>query len=238
VTRKSETYAATDIGVMRGFNEDGFGSFPDLGFYVVVDGMGAGRSAEEATALVLRVARTAYATAEARGPVALVRALQTAGAAVLQRSRDDRTWLGMGAAVVAVALTPREVHVAHVGDARAYRLRAGVLEQLTEDHSLVNDYRRMKPDLTPDEIEALPKNVITRALGMKDDVEVELRTEAARAADLYLLSSDGLHGVVDAEGMAAILREEVRLPDAVAALIAAANARGGPDNLTALLLRI
>jgi protein phosphatase len=129
------------------------------------------------------------------------------------------------------------VYVAHVGDSRVYRIRDGKIEQLTEDHSLLNDYIKMKR-LTPEEIANFPhKNVIVRALGMKDTVKVDTRYEQPRANDVYLLCSDGLSGPVSDDEMLQITTTSPDLKTAASRLIEQANKAGGPDNITVVLAR-
>jgi protein phosphatase len=124
-----------------------------------------------------------------------------------------------------------------VGDSRVYRVRNEQIEQLTEDHSLLNDYKKMKK-LTEEEIANFPhKNVIVRALGMKDTVKVDTRFEAPRAGDAMVLCSDGLCGPVSDEKMLEIVLNSPDLPTASHRLIESANENGGPDNITCVLAR-
>jgi protein phosphatase len=132
----------------------------------------------------------------------------------------------------------RDVSIAHVGDSRAYCLRDGELLRLTDDHSLVDELLR-QGRLTPEEAEEHPqRSVITRALGPEGTVEVDTRSFHARAGDLYLLCSDGLTTMLSEAELARVLREHTQLRDAGEALIAAANAAGGRDNITVLLVRL
>jgi protein phosphatase len=125
-----------------------------------------------------------------------------------------------------------------VGDSRLYRRRDGVLKQLTEDHSLLNDYIKMK-NLSADEIASFPhKNVIVRALGMKDTVQVDVHVEQPQMGDLYLLCSDGLSGMVKDEDISAIATSEADLDRVCENLIAEANKNGGADNITVVAVRI
>jgi PPM family protein phosphatase len=143
----------------------------------------------------------------------------------------------MGTTVVALFAVEDGVYIAHVGDSRVYRMRDTKLEQLTEDHSLLNDYIKMKR-LTPEEIANFPhKNVIVRALGMKETVKVDTRLEQPRAGDLYLLCSDGLSGPVQDSTMLEILLSASDLKTAASRLIAKANENGGPDNISVVLAR-
>jgi protein phosphatase len=146
----------------------------------------------------------------------------------------------MGTTMVAISF-PRSgdaVLVGHVGDSRAYLLRGGSLRQLTEDHSLLNDYRKTRA-LTPEEIEAFPhKNVIVRALGMRDSVDVDVMREELRDGDVFLLCSDGLSGMVPDARIAEIIRGYPKdLKAAAQALIDAANEAGGQDNVTCVLVQ-
>jgi protein phosphatase len=143
----------------------------------------------------------------------------------------------MGTTFVGLFTANDGVYVAHVGDSRCYRFRDGKLEMLTEDHSLLNDYIKMKR-LTAEEIANFPhKNVIVRALGMKDTVKVDTRFEVPQINDTYLLCSDGLCGPVTDDEMQSILRENADLKAASSQLIARANEHGGPDNITCVLVR-
>jgi PPM family protein phosphatase len=130
-----------------------------------------------------------------------------------------------------------EVVIGHVGDSRVYYFRDGVLKQITEDHSLLNDYLKAKK-LTPEEIEAFPhKNVIVRALGMKDTVQVDLNRVEPRDGDIFLLCSDGLSGMVGDPQIQTVLQSNAELDKACAQLIDFANANGGNDNVTCVLAR-
>jgi protein phosphatase len=140
--------------------------------------------------------------------------------------------------VVSTLFLDRALIVGHVGDSRLYRRRDGALKQLTEDHSLLNDYIKMK-NLSPDEIAAFPhKNVIVRALGMKDTVQVDVHVDAPALGDLYLLCSDGLSGMVKDAEMESIILGENDLDALCEKMIATANQNGGLDNITVVAVRI
>jgi protein phosphatase len=144
----------------------------------------------------------------------------------------------MGTTLVTILVIDEGVLIAHVGDSRIYRVRDGKLEQLTDDHSLLNDYIKMKR-LTEEEIANFPhKNVIVRALGMKDTVQVDVLTKVPRIGDTYLLCSDGLSGMLTDDRMEAILSSSLDLDQAVHALIDGANEEGGIDNISVILARI
>jgi protein phosphatase len=139
--------------------------------------------------------------------------------------------------MVAIFAVEDGIHIAHVGDSRVYRIRNHQMEQLTEDHSLLNDYRKMKR-LTEEEIANFPhKNVIVRALGMKESVKVDTRFELPQEGDVVLLCTDGLAGPCSDQEIFEIIDSTPDLSVATQSLIHAANERGGPDNVTCVLAR-
>jgi protein phosphatase len=143
----------------------------------------------------------------------------------------------MGTTIVSILVIDEGVLIAHVGDSRVYRVREGKMEQLTDDHSLLNDYIKMKR-LTEEEIANFPhKNVIVRALGMKETVKVDTRLDAPHTGDLYVLCSDGLCGPVTDEEILEIATSTNDLKQSVSRLIERANTNGGPDNITVVLAK-
>src|SRR4051812_27487439 len=143
----------------------------------------------------------------------------------------------MGTTIVSIHFNSTYAYVAHVGDSRVYFFRAGMLRQITEDHSLLNDYLKAKR-LTPEEIEAFPhKNVIVRALGMKDTVQVDVSRLEPVDGDVFLLCSDGLSGMVTDPAIQEVLTQQTDLTVACSQLIDLANANGGNDNVTCVLAR-
>jgi protein phosphatase len=152
-------------------------------------------------------------------------------------SRDIR-FKGMGTTIVAVQVCGDKVYVSHVGDSRVYRCRGGAIQQLTRDHSLLEDYKEAKPDMTDEEERNFPhKNVITRALGMRETVQVDIRAHQIESGDVYVLCSDGLSGMVTDDQINQIVHNSKSLERAVAELVDAANRQGGTDNITTLLLQ-
>jgi protein phosphatase len=125
-----------------------------------------------------------------------------------------------------------------VGDSRCYRVRDGKIAQLTQDHSLLNDYLRAMPDLTAEQKEELPRNVITRALGMTEAVQVDISSDEPRVGDVYVLCSDGLSGMITDDEIAEIVTANQNADEAANALIARANDHGGEDNVTAVVARV
>jgi protein phosphatase len=127
--------------------------------------------------------------------------------------------------------------VAHAGDSRCYRMRDGEISQITRDHSLLEEALRTRPDITEADLAYLPTNVITRALGVEPNVEIDLLEEPVQVGDLFLLCTDGLHGLVSEKAIAEILRTATVLTGACSRLVAAANEAGGADNITVVLVR-
>lgn len=146
----------------------------------------------------------------------------------------------MGTTVVGALFSPRKrrMFIGHVGDSRAYRIRGGAIQQLTRDHSLFNDYLAAMPDLTEEQRNEIPKNVITRALGMQEQVAVDLQSDEVRPGDVFVLCSDGLSGMLEDEDILMVAESTTDLQEACRQMVALANEHGGEDNITALLVRI
>ncbi len=169
----------------------------------------------------------------------LCSSIKMANKQIFDLACSNRALQGMGTTIVGITFNLQDqiAYVAHVGDSRAYRLRDGELSQMTRDHSLVNDYLNMMPDMPAEAMEVVPKNVITRALGMQDSVVVDLGREKVQAGDRYLLCTDGLSSQVSDEQLLEYLSDTSIKPDAcVDRLIQAANDAGGDDNVTALIV--
>jgi protein phosphatase len=243
----------TDVGLQRDHNEDAFSCLDGYRLYLVADGMGGHQSGEVASSMVADVMAAFFKTTEKEDstwpfPVdpnlslaenRLSSAIKMANKQIFERSVTEHSLHGMGTTVVGLLLNPehRAAHVAHVGDSRAYRVRDGEIAQLTRDHSLINDYLMMMPDMPKEAMDVLPKNVITRALGMQDSVVVDMSTEDLQEGDRYLLCSDGLSGQVTDERIREIIMEhEHELEKAVGALVRESNAAGGEDNVTVVLV--
>jgi protein phosphatase len=235
--RVGRAAAVTDTGRRRLRNEDAFVCEPPL--FAVADGMGGARAGEVAARLA--AAALEEGADDVRGSDALVALIEEANRRIWERSLADPETAGMGA-VATVALVDAAggaVELGHVGDSRAYLLRGGVLEQLTKDHSLVAELVESGV-LTREEAERHPqRSAITRALGTEADVEIDSFTVAGEAGDLFLLCSDGLSSMVADEELAAAIEAADRDPARAAdALVAAANARGGEDNITVVLFEL
>jgi serine/threonine protein phosphatase PrpC len=230
VTLVAHPGALTDIGLHRKTNEDTFVVAPPL--FAVCDGMGGAQAGEVASGLAAET--LAAAVADGRP---LLAAAEQANAAVFQLANDDIEHAGMGTTLTAVVLAGDTGHFAHIGDSRAYLLRGGALEQLSDDHSLVGEMVR-DGRLSEEEAASHPhRSILSRALGTEplariDEFEVDLR-----AGDVLLLCSDGLSGAVPAEAIRKALGR-ADPDDAAAKLIAEARKHGGPDNITAVVLRL
>jgi protein phosphatase len=247
-----EVAGETNVGMKRNHNEDNFSILEDSGLYIVADGMGGHASGEVASKMAVEAMREFFA-ATASDPERtwpykmdrskgyeenrLITGIKLANLRIYEAAQRDPRQRGMGTTIVTIFAVEDGVYIAHVGDSRVYRVRDGKLEQLTEDHSLLNDYIKMKR-LTPEEIANFPhKNVIVRALGMKDTVKVDTRFEQPKADDLYILCSDGLSGPVADPELLDISAQSPDLKTAATRLIERANANGGPDNITVVLAR-
>jgi protein phosphatase len=222
----------SDIGRLRQRNEDAYLVKDSL--FVVADGMGGHRGGDVASRLAvdsIESGTSAEVTLEE-----LVAEIQKANRAVLERGESDRDLRGMGTTITAVITEDAKAHVAHVGDSRAYLLRDGSLQQLTEDHTLVQRMVR-EGRLTQDEAAHHPqRSVLTRALGVDEDIPVDELSLDIHAGDRVLLCSDGLSSMVDRDRIQKVLERERDPQTACDKLIDAANRAGGDDNITVILL--
>jgi PPM family protein phosphatase len=239
-----EAAGATDRGRTRKTNEDAYGlsvnNRDSACNFVVCDGMGGAAAGEVASRLAVDAmleAMSRNSSPESLTLQTLQQAVDVANLSVYRSSVLDPARAGMGTTLVAMATRGDRAWVAHVGDSRCYRFRDGGLERLTEDHSLVDEQVR-RGQLTQAQAETSPmRNVITRAVGTHDEVNADIVELAAAAGDLYLLASDGLMREVDDDRITGILRRAGELEKTCAELIAAANAAGGRDNITCVLVR-
>jgi protein phosphatase len=225
-----EHAALSDLGRERDGNEDNYLEREPL--FAVADGMGGAQAGEVASGIAVESLATAHSAGELAG------AIQQANERIHSMAKSDKSLSGMGTTCTATWVGPETLTVAHVGDSRAYRLRAGGLEQLTEDHSLVGGLVRMGT-LTPAEAEHHPqRSVILRAVGVEPNVEVDVTEHALADGDVFLLCSDGLTGMVRDEVVQETLAMAGALAQAAEMLIDLANASGGRDNITAVLFRV
>jgi serine/threonine protein phosphatase PrpC len=234
--RIEEEAVRTDTGRQRNANEDSLFTKPPL--FVVADGMGGAQAGEVAS----KAAAESFAHELPAAPPerVLEQTIEGANRTIHELARKDPGLAGMGTTITAaiVDLEAEEVAIGHVGDSRAYRLRGGHFEQLTRDHSLVEEMRR-KGQLTDAQAEDHPqRSIITRALGPEPEVQVDLQTVPAQAGDVFLLCSDGLTTMLGDEQIAHVLSRATSLQAAVKALIDEANRAGGRDNITVVAFRV
>ena len=245
--------AKTDIGKVRKQNQDTFGFFPEESFYTVADGMGGHQGGEVASALAVEtmclslqetqdedltpvIGEQGLCSVSARR---LTIAVQQANGQVLERSTQETNLNGMGTTVAAILFDSREstATICHVGDSRVYRVRDGHIEQLTEDHSLVQQLFR-QGTISQEELKTSPhRHVLTQAVGVQPIIQPGVRIEKPQTDDAFMLCSDGIHGVVEPEEMLDLLthnRQDLQL--VCDNLVDLANARGGRDNSTILIV--
>ncbi|GAB4217544.1 MAG: Stp1/IreP family PP2C-type Ser/Thr phosphatase [Rhodoferax sp.] len=239
-----EFFALSDVGRVRGNNEDAYAVDEALGVAVLADGMGGYNAGEVASALataqVLRDLRQVLSQA-ATGLGDVVGAIRSsvanANKAIFEAAAQDPRCAGMGTTVVVAVTHPEGVTLGHVGDSRAYCLRQGVLKQLTRDHSMLQEQVDAGL-LTPQQAAQAPgRNLLTRALGVEPEVPVEIHDHAVQAGDTFLLCSDGLTDMLDDVAIAAAMQAAPTLTAMGMDLITRANARGGRDNVTVVLFR-
>jgi protein phosphatase len=244
----------SDVGLQREHNEDSFAILSEQELYVVADGMGGHRAGDVASRMATETIVEFFrstATEDVTWPFhfdarlteeenRLLTAIRLANRGIVELSTRSREHHGMGTTVVGCLFSPPKgkMFIGHVGDSRAYRVRDGAIVQMTRDHSLVNDYLLAMPELTEEQKSELPKNVITRALGMQEQVTVDLQADDSRPGDVYVLCSDGLSGMVDDAEILEIVLETTDLHETCKKLISAANEHGGEDNITAVVVRV
>jgi protein phosphatase len=242
----------TDVGVKRTNNEDNYLINDELNLFVVCDGMGGHAGGEFASAIAVNTVEEVLTSMDFRpealqldeddGPVEVTReklryAIRLAGKRIYEKAIEEPEYKGMGTTCLGLLIDGGNAFVAHVGDSRGYIVRDGRIEQLTEDHSLVNE--KIKAGLlTPEEAKNHKlKNIITRSLGYMEDVEIDIQVRAVRRGDRFVMCSDGLSNLVEASemGEAAL---DFSPQEAARKLIELACSRGGDDNITVIVTRI
>ncbi len=248
-----EIAVASDTGRVRQHNEDSIAQDIDIGLAVLADGMGGYRAGEVASAIatttIFRETRSALETLvrgqtdQATGyryeSLVMRDAIAMGNDIIFEAAREDPEFEGMGTTAVATLFYDNRVTIAHVGDSRGYRWRGGKLEQLTLDHTVVQEY--VDSGLyTPEQARvSTDKNLVTRALGIAADVEVDLGEYKVLSQDIYLLCSDGLTDLVDDPAIAAALtKHDENLEKTAGKLVEHANSKGGLDNISIILVRI
>ena len=242
----------TNTGKKRRKNEDSYFIDPDTNLFVVADGMGGHAAGEVASKIAVSTIGEFIQDAARLAPVAagsdrpqlgrgenITAAIQSANDQILQAMEENLKHLGMGTTVVTAWLIERRAYIGHVGDSRAYLVRDGRIQQITVDHTLVNEQVR-RGILTEAEARNHPsRNILTRAVGSHGQVMVDINEEELRAGDQLLLCSDGLYTMVDDPTILKAVDDNGGDPDAACRqLIQIANEHGGEDNITVILLEI
>jgi protein phosphatase len=232
--------AQTDRGRKRPSNEDAFGFSVEHGVYVVCDGMGGAAAGEIASSIAVdELLRQLTSGREAGDPLPELaeKAVCAANNAIFSRAQRNHRLNGMGTTLVALVVEERRVWVLNVGDSRCYRLRNGRIEQLTLDHSLVEEQVRMGRMSQSEALRSPLRNVITRALGTQNCVTPDCFEFRAEPGDVFMLCSDGLTRELTDATLESILSTNLALQDRCARLIQAAKKAGGHDNITCVLVQ-
>jgi protein phosphatase len=227
----------TDVGRQRDQNEDAFYIDDQMGLYLVCDGMGGHASGAIASELAIRTIVSTLKTGDPpvpEGEEPLACALKSANDAIYKRAQVDTDCHGMGTTAVGLRAEDDLLHVCHCGDSRVYVLRQNEFSQLTRDHSLENLYKD-KPELQG-KLGPAMSNVIVRAIGLEENIEVDHRVMAMEHGDVYLLACDGLTDLVEDWMIKEIMTSGETLDEVADGLIRAANANGGTDNITVVLI--
>ncbi|MDJ0864693.1 MAG: Stp1/IreP family PP2C-type Ser/Thr phosphatase [Myxococcota bacterium] len=232
--------AGTDVGRRRAANEDHYALAPEIGLYLVADGLGGHVAGQVASELAAEASLRAVRTLEGAGTSLAEKlryAVIAANREVHETARQRRELAGMGTTLVAVLAQDGRAALAHVGDSRAYLVRGGRIRQLTDDHSLVGELVRRR-EISADAAREHPqRHVLTRAVGVRPSVEPDLAELTPEANDVFVLCSDGLTGHVRDEEIARCVTEVEDPQQAIDQLIALANQRGGDDNITVVVAR-
>jgi serine/threonine protein phosphatase PrpC len=243
----------TNVGMKRAHNEDSYFLPESERLAIVADGMGGHASGEVASRMAVDTIAGFFRATQDEQQLTwpfkmdrghrydvnrMVTAIKLANLKIHEQAQKDPQCHGMGTTVVATLFADGALIVGHVGDSRLYRRRDGRFEQITEDHSLLNDYIKIK-HLSAEEIANFPhKNVIVRALGMKDSVQVDVHIDSPRLGDVYVLCSDGLSGMVKDQEISDLVVAERDIDVLCGRLISVANKNGGLDNITVVAIRI
>ena len=231
--------AVSDRGRKRPTNEDAFGYSIDHGVFVVCDGMGGAAAGEVASSLAVDEIMRVLTDRVPEMPLSslIEQAISTANNVIYSRAQSSAKLNGMGTTLVALVAEERRIQVLNIGDSRCYRLRAGHLEQITQDHSLVDEQVRLGRMSAAEAVRSPLRNVITRALGTQSRVTPDVFDLDAEPGDLFLLCSDGLTRELNDSGIGSILADGQILDELCNNLVTAANQAGGGDNITCLLVR-
>jgi len=239
--------ARTDTGYVRDNNEDAVAVNAARGLAVLADGMGGYNAGEIASAMAVErvmelLGQWLEKVGAAARPQAIARAMQRcvaqANRAIFEAACEHADFAGMGTTLVVAALHEKTLLIGHIGDSRAYRLRGGVLQQLTCDHTLLQEHIDLGL-MTEEEAAISPyRGLLTRALGVQDDAPLDVQMQTVEPGDLYLLCSDGLTDMLDASALATALTGDAPLATQAQTLLDMANAQGGHDNISLILCRV
>ncbi|HIE64706.1 MAG: Stp1/IreP family PP2C-type Ser/Thr phosphatase [Nitrospira sp.] len=247
---KTTSAGITDVGCVRLSNEDSLGLFPEFNLYVVADGMGGHAAGEIASNMATAEMKAFFtnqqgsahnmndASTKPSREALMSQAISSANQSIYKAASQDSSCKGMGTTIVALLADPTELIIGFVGDSRVYLQNKGRIEQLTQDHSLVNHYVQQGL-LSPEAAETHPlKHVLSRALGTNAEVKVETLRRVPEPGDLFILCSDGLSNKLTPQDIHTILTEAADdLKKGGMALVERAKKNGGEDNITAILLR-
>jgi serine/threonine protein phosphatase PrpC len=232
-----EAYGISDTGCARTNNEDFYLLVPSLGLYIVADGMGGARAGELASKLAAETVLEYVERSGDTGSEALMRAFETANRAVIRAAGESKNLQGMGTTLVAALESETGVILASVGDSRAYHFDGSLLTPITVDQTWVQEVGRVL-GIDEGSLRNHPmRHVLTMAIGVTEDLRIHTYAIQMQPGDQLLLSSDGLHGVVDSEGIAKVLSSDGSLEERCRLLVMAAREKGGPDNITAVLIQ-
>ncbi len=231
------SFGLSNVGCVRSNNEDSFLVDPELGLYIVADGMGGAEAGEVASQMAVQSVHSFLKSTSIRDADTLVRAIEHANQRILDAASADPRLKGMGTTLVCLLETGGDCMVANVGDSRAWMLQGETLEQLTQDQSWVNEVGRPL-GISEENLRVHPmRHVLTMALGVAPQVRVQVFPVEVPPGSLVLLSSDGLHGVVAEEEIRETLLHPISLEHRAHLLIEAARAADGPDNITVVLIQ-
>jgi protein phosphatase len=228
--------ARTDVGLVRQGNEDSY--LVDSPLFAIADGMGGHAAGDVASATAVEIIKDHRSEIRADDPSTLVETVRDANRAIWDKSENDPTVRGMGTTCTIILVDGSTAQVAHVGDSRAYLLHAGELKQITDDHTLVGRMVR-EGKLKPEEAERHPqRSMITRALGVDEDVEVDQFSLPLAEGDRFIICSDGLSGMLSETQIAEVLGNEPDPQAAADKLVERANEAGGEDNITVIVVDV
>ncbi len=238
-TYQYEMAWGTDIGRIRSRNEDALKTFPEHGLAILSDGMGGHRAGDVASQMAVDIiAENLIDSNNSITPEQLLSSLEAANQSIRQKAYDEPNCQGMGATVVVASFTEKHLLIAHAGDSRLYRFSNGQLEQLTEDHTLAQQYVREGLMNQNEADRWVGRNMLVKGLGIDSHVHADISQDDLQSECMYLLCSDGLTDALSDDLIAATLRKHGEsMQNAVDRLIKLANDNGGPDNISVILAR-